>query len=149
MSDINKAMVSKLAWTMLTKKESLWVRVLGSKNLRGKSFREVEVHATDSWIWKRIVKLGDVLDGRLCYKVGNGRDISALNDPWVPPIAGFKPVLCQTAQMEQEDIKVSDFIMSEVQRWDVAKVRSWFVPESADAVLNIRFPQEDTSDELF
>ncbi|KAB1225192.1 hypothetical protein CJ030_MR1G016594 [Morella rubra] len=55
-SDINTALVSKLAWFMISQKERLWVRVLGGKYLRGKSVMEAGVSVGDLWIWRSIVK---------------------------------------------------------------------------------------------
>lgn len=55
MAEVNSALVSKLAWTMLTKRDSLWVRVSGGKYLRGNSVREAEAAVNDSWLWKSIV----------------------------------------------------------------------------------------------
>lgn len=46
--DNNSTLVLKLAWTLLTKKDSLWVKVLGGKYLRGRPFQQVGIQATDS-----------------------------------------------------------------------------------------------------
>lgn len=66
-SDVNSALISKLAWIMLNQQDRLWVWVLGGKYLRGSIVLEAGVSATDSWIWKSIVKHQEVLRGGLCY----------------------------------------------------------------------------------
>lgn len=53
--DFNAALISKLSWIMLNHQDRLWVRVLGGKYLRGRTFLEAGMSTTDSWIWKGIV----------------------------------------------------------------------------------------------
>ncbi|KAB1226967.1 hypothetical protein CJ030_MR1G002512 [Morella rubra] len=52
---------------MLNQQDRLWVWVLGGKYLRGSIVLEAGVSATDSWIWKSIVKHQEELRGGLCY----------------------------------------------------------------------------------
>lgn len=101
-SEVNSSLVSKLSWTMLTNKDSLWVRVLGGKYLRGQPFKEAGVKATDSWIWNSIIQHREALVGGLCYKVGNDSDILDLKDSWVSSVSGFKPTLRPNAMVEQD-----------------------------------------------
>lgn len=68
--EVNSALVAKLVWAMLTNKESLWVKVLGGKYLRGHSFQAAQAKTTNSWIWKSIIKHRDALMWGLCFKVG-------------------------------------------------------------------------------
>lgn len=37
-AEVNQAQISKLAWKMITENDSLWVRVLSGKYLKGKDF---------------------------------------------------------------------------------------------------------------
>lgn len=71
-SEVNLALGSKLAWVMLTKRDSLWVRVLRGKYLRGHSFWEAEAAATDSWLWESIVQHREASVRGLCYNLQSG-----------------------------------------------------------------------------
>lgn len=56
MHDFNKALISKLAWSVVTDKDVLWVKLFKAKYLRGKFFLSDDISFYDSsWLWKDII----------------------------------------------------------------------------------------------
>lgn len=57
MKDYNIALFPKLAWSIATNKDTLWVQLLKAKYLRWKSFLHDDItHFNASWIWSDVIK---------------------------------------------------------------------------------------------
>lgn len=60
MSDLNKALISKLSWNLASNNsnsETLWIKILSAKYLGTPNFFTTDTTAsTSSWIWKGIMK---------------------------------------------------------------------------------------------
>lgn len=65
-SEVNEALISKLAWKMLTDRQSLWVRDLHGKYVKGREFWQVGVGRKASWVWKSIVNSLHALSEGMC-----------------------------------------------------------------------------------
>ncbi|GKB53018.1 RNA-directed DNA polymerase, eukaryota, reverse transcriptase zinc-binding domain protein, partial [Tanacetum coccineum] len=67
----NRAMIIKHLWHIITDKESLWVKWIITKKLKGRSIWEMEEDKNDSWGWRNIlqqrndfIKYRNMYDGR-------------------------------------------------------------------------------------
>ncbi|KAK9276978.1 hypothetical protein L1049_006517 [Liquidambar formosana] len=58
---MNNASLAKLGWAILSNEDKLWVFVLKSKYCKNKSFMDTSSRGSDSWLWKGILKLKDLL----------------------------------------------------------------------------------------
>lgn len=61
MADLNKVMLSKLAWKVATEDSCLWVQLVRSKYLRNYNFWEVESSLHSFWWLKVILIWADVI----------------------------------------------------------------------------------------
>lgn len=62
----NKALMGKLIWAIAKKKDSLWVKWVNGRYLRGNSWWSYTPTADTSWHWKKLCKVKDLFK--------NGRD---------------------------------------------------------------------------
>lgn len=87
-----------------------------------------------------------MLRSGLCYKVGTGREINALRDPWVYSIPGFKPIPRAGALSEQEQLMVRDLMTLDDRRWNEQKVPQIFNQKMSVAILQIRLSANEHPD---
>ncbi|XP_071714993.1 uncharacterized protein [Rutidosis leptorrhynchoides] len=78
----NIALTSYHIWCIITRKQSLWVRWIHSYRLSNKSFWEVDVPATASYGWKKILSLREEIRQYFIYKIGRGDCTLAWHDTW-------------------------------------------------------------------
>ncbi|XP_071719088.1 uncharacterized protein [Rutidosis leptorrhynchoides] len=69
-------------WCLITRKQSLWVRWIHSYRLVDKSFWKVDIPATASYSWRKILNMRGMIRPFIIHKVGNGANTSAWYDSW-------------------------------------------------------------------
>ena len=73
MQHMNKALMAKLGWKMLTDRNKLWVRVLQSKSMKGTpTLLKSANKRVASNAWRGIVSARDVLTKGVRGKITNG-----------------------------------------------------------------------------
>ena len=69
------------------------------------------------------------------WNIGNGLKINIWDNKWIPRPESFKVF---SPRLSQHDVvQVSDMIDTNKRSWDIAKVRSTFLPQEAKVVLGI------------
>ncbi|KAJ4910603.1 Uncharacterized protein Rs2_05224 [Raphanus sativus] len=80
----NQVLCLKFIWILLTSSSSLWADWHHSVHIQSQSFWSIEPLQTDSWAWKRLLKLRP-LATQFCKGVlGNGQALSFWYDVWTP-----------------------------------------------------------------
>lgn len=59
--EVNQALIAKLAWSILTQPNKVWVQLLQSKYLRRSHFLGVDKTPNSSWVWKGILQVRDII----------------------------------------------------------------------------------------
>ncbi|GJV60546.1 putative reverse transcriptase domain, reverse transcriptase zinc-binding domain protein [Tanacetum coccineum] len=78
----NKALISSHIWSILSGKESLWVKWIHSHKLNGRSFWDVPLRGKISWGWSKILQICQLVRPFFWSKIGNGISTSAWHDTW-------------------------------------------------------------------
>ncbi|XP_022007435.1 uncharacterized protein LOC110906640 [Helianthus annuus] len=88
---MNKALMSYHVWSIVSKRESLWVDWVHSYRLRGKSFWMCKTPANCCWSWRKLVQLRPLIRNHLWSELGNGANTSAWYDYWsdIGPLGDF------------------------------------------------------------
>ncbi|PON71766.1 hypothetical protein TorRG33x02_253580 [Trema orientale] len=89
--DINKALLGKWGWGLLTNANSLCLQILRAKYLHHSSFIDSEPRNGDSWTWKGICSSKPLITKGACKQLGNRKSINIWIDPWLPQFPGFRP----------------------------------------------------------
>ena len=80
----NKVLCLKFIWIFLSKTPSLWSDWHWNKHLHERSFWTIEPSTTDSWAWRRLLKLRDLALQFCKVSLGNGKGASFWFDAWSP-----------------------------------------------------------------
>ena len=82
LADFNNALMTTHIWSILTHKESLWVRWIHSYKLRGRSFWDVPCLGDVSWGWRKLLAIRPKVRPYIWHKINNGRTTSVWFDMW-------------------------------------------------------------------
>ncbi|GKD12289.1 hypothetical protein Tco_1196696 [Tanacetum coccineum] len=78
----NVALISSHVWSILTRKESLWVKWIHTHKLRGHNFWDYPFRGNMTWGWHKILQIHPIIGKFIWCKIGNGSSISAWFDNW-------------------------------------------------------------------
>nr|GEV21873.1 RNA-directed DNA polymerase, eukaryota, reverse transcriptase zinc-binding domain protein [Tanacetum cinerariifolium] len=85
----NKALKVKHLWNIENKKDTLWVRWVNTVKLRGVSIWVVQREDCDSWGWKNLLAIRDLIRDHALYKTGNEESTHMWYDNW----SGLGPLI--------------------------------------------------------
>lgn len=146
MADVNKAMIAKLGWRLITNEDSMWSRALLAKYCRRFDYLSASERGGKSWIWRSLLQVRDIIKAGLCWQVRNGAQLNIWCTLWVPGIANFIPQLQEGALVDRHLNCVKDLMRADSTSWNEALIRSLFEPQSAAAILQISLPSSPVVD---
>lgn len=82
LSTWNISLMTYHAWSIITHKESLWVRWIHEYRLKGKSFWEVCITADASCGWRKLLRNRNTICPFIISKIGDGKSTFAWHDKW-------------------------------------------------------------------
>ncbi|GAA0171604.1 hypothetical protein LIER_25594 [Lithospermum erythrorhizon] len=91
---------------------------LRRQGLKGASFKGIQGRSVDTWVWKKILALREVLRPHVEYKVGNGETVSCLHDKWCPEGV-------MTSILSEKDISVLNLLQTYTVVGFLKKVKWW------------------------
>ncbi|KAL5775011.1 hypothetical protein ACOSP7_012568 [Xanthoceras sorbifolium] len=144
LSLFNQALLGKQAWRIVMNKDSLVSRVLKTKYFRQEDFLSVSLKQGSSHLWRSLVWGRSLLFKGIRWRVGNGKDIRAFQDPWIPRASTFRPFSIAPV----EDFKVASLISPSSHSWDLAKLDQVFVAVDRDSIMEIPLSLGDCADSL-
>ncbi|XP_022002776.1 uncharacterized protein LOC110900170 [Helianthus annuus] len=119
--DVSKALISAHIWSILSKRESLWVDWVHSYRLRGKSFWACNTPSSCCWSWRKIIQLRPKMRSFVWAEIGNGLSTSAWFDSWSnigPLFQFFTPRQIANAGFSL-DAKVADLWLESSWGWPI------------------------------
>ncbi|KAJ0561377.1 putative RNA-directed DNA polymerase [Helianthus annuus] len=89
--DVNKALMTFHVWSLLTNRESLWVKWIHTYKLKQRCFWDVPIKQGNTWGWRKILKLRPIIREHVWSKIGDGMATFAWYDKWshADPIGSF------------------------------------------------------------
>ena len=142
---LDQVSLAKLAWWVLTKRNSLCVQTLLSKyKVRGNWLNHNSI-SSKSWIWKGIENAKQLLSKGACMMVGDGNNILVWSDPWIPDCEGFIP------RSKEDNNSIDCLVVSQLFNpsctgWDELKLQSLFGPRDVQAIKRISISTGSLSD---
>ncbi|XP_022040049.1 uncharacterized protein LOC110942583 [Helianthus annuus] len=106
--DMNNALMTVHVWSVLTHRESLWVKWIHSYRLRNRSFWEIPLRGNMTWSWRKMLNLRPIIRNHIWTEVGDGADTSAwgmeVSSAWVnrfPVLANIRHIVLDAAQRDK------------------------------------------------
>ncbi|KAK1427997.1 hypothetical protein QVD17_16800 [Tagetes erecta] len=81
-ADLNKALMINHIWSIITDRDSLWVKWIHTYRLKNQSFWAVRVPDNCCWSWRKILQLRSVVRNFFWSELGDGSNTFAWYDNW-------------------------------------------------------------------
>ncbi|KAJ0725657.1 putative RNA-directed DNA polymerase [Helianthus annuus] len=90
-ADMNNALMVSHIWSLLTMRESLWVKWIHSYRIRGRNFWDIPLRGNVSWTWRKLLNLRPIIQQFVWVKLGDGTRTSLWFDKWdvICPLSSF------------------------------------------------------------
>ncbi|KAF8080174.1 hypothetical protein N665_0969s0003 [Sinapis alba] len=126
---VNKALLAKQAWRLISHPSSLLARVYKAKYYRKTTFFEACSYQTSSYAWRRITQTLSLLE--------RGVKWVSLARNWLYGEANSLPPTGPGANIYPY-LRVNDLFVSGTTQWDIQKIRSLVTEEDTNNILRIR-----------
>ncbi|KAF7833196.1 putative ribonuclease H protein At1g65750 family [Senna tora] len=112
----NTALLGKAVWSIATKENKLWVNLLRSK-YGVDDVLSCNYRASDSYIWKGIIKAKNILQNGFSMRIGDGMETALWSDIWVEDKPLIEVEGINQDLINDRSAKVSSII--ENNKWDL------------------------------
>ncbi|GJW95143.1 reverse transcriptase zinc-binding domain-containing protein [Tanacetum coccineum] len=115
----NVALISSHIWSIITDKESLWVKWIHSYKLKRRSLWDIPFRGNMSWGWRNFLKIRNLVKPFIWSRIGNGQRTSAWYDNW-SPLGQLSNVISNRDIYSagfKLDMRVSDIIKDGMWAW--------------------------------
>lgn len=85
-------MLSKQAWRLWERLESLCARILQAKYYNNSTVLDAKPKAAMSYMWRSILRGVQLLKKGMIWRVGDGRGSKIWSDPWLPRDQSRRPI---------------------------------------------------------
>lgn len=130
----NIALLTKIAWRLITAPYSLFSRIILGKYCHKTSFLKVSagyVISMDGEVFSK----GVILLQHLGKAIGDGEYTNLWNDSWMQPKTNLKPY--GPVFLLDKDLMVSDILTRETKEWNLERINN-LLPELATHILSLR-----------
>ncbi|GJR01198.1 retrovirus-related pol polyprotein from transposon TNT 1-94 [Tanacetum coccineum] len=117
--DFNVALMATHIWSILTHRESLWVKLVHTYKLKGRSFWDIPCGGDVSWGWRKFLQIRSTIQPSIWHKINNGKSTSAWFDRWAD-LCPLKDVFSNREIARSSfslDDSVNNLIFDGVWRW--------------------------------
>ena len=138
MVDMNKALVAKLTWEVVSNEDKTWVTMLKKKYVRNRNFIKISMPKNASWASQSIFAYRVVIKKGMCHRIGNRFNTWIWEDPWIPNEPGF---ISQARSGAIDNVHlVANLIDQDTRQCDRGKLSILFEPTTVNRILNIHLP---------
>lgn len=125
-SNFNKALLSKLGWSLLKIDLGLWKNVLSLKYLKSESWLDVRIKQSDSKFWKGLAKQKEFLATSYCHQINIGKTTYVCKNPRIPSLPYRLPIHSSNDIFKDPALRVSELILEEPRRWNTSLLQALF-----------------------
>ncbi|XP_022003106.1 uncharacterized protein LOC110900527 [Helianthus annuus] len=90
-SDVNKSLMANHIWSIITNRDSIWVRLIHDYKLKGRNFWEIPCRGSMSWGWRKILSIRHTIRPHIWSSVQSGAQTNVWSDMWcsLSPLSAF------------------------------------------------------------
>ena len=140
----NLAMLAKQGWRLIQEQESLMSRCFKAKYFPRTHFLAATDPPASSYVWKSIMAAKPILLKGCYWRVGDGSNISVLNDRWIPNHPTNRVI--HPPGDEEWEWRVSELIDPNLKWWRRELIAERFHKDDAEAILRIPLSHRHTLD---
>ncbi|KAJ0540263.1 putative RNA-directed DNA polymerase [Helianthus annuus] len=117
--DMNNALMVSHVWSLLTMRESLWVKWIHSYRIRDRNFWDIPLRGNVSWTWRKLLNLRPIIQQFVWVKLGDGTRTSLWFDKWdvICPLSSFITPRAIANAGFNLNMKVADVYIHGEWRW--------------------------------
>jgi hypothetical protein len=138
----NQALLGRQAWRLIQFPNTLCAQLLKAKYYPSGSLIDTVFIGNGSSTWTSIEYGLQLLKRGVIWRVGNGSQIRAWRDPWIPKESSYRP---RSAQGRCRYRWVADFLMPDG-AWNMQRLQAHFVPEDITDIVKIRTSSQNDAD---
>ncbi|KAF7845080.1 ribonuclease H [Senna tora] len=140
LSEMNLAFFYKLAWQLLTRNDSLWVKFIkGKYGVLDNRIFETRSKPTYSSFWRDLIRILPDLRSQIAWEMGDGRRISFWEDRWVSNNVVLSQYVDPRRPILVKEVKVREFITDQG-HWDMGKLMNALPRAAIDKILDVSPP---------
>lgn len=140
-SQYNQALLAKQALRILQNPNSLVSQILQAKYFINSGFLDAKEGNCPSLTWRSICWGKDLLNWGLRKRIGNGQNINAIRDPWIPRPPSFPPI----TKGLNDNMKVSE-LLQQPGKWNKGLIQQCFLNPDSQLILTIPLSSFDHTD---
>uniref|UniRef100_A0A803PAA5 Reverse transcriptase n=1 Tax=Cannabis sativa TaxID=3483 RepID=A0A803PAA5_CANSA len=147
--DMNKALMSKLAWNLASNIQRPWVKCLLSKYCKHENFWSVNPKNSDSSQWKGILESRDILYKGSLSIAASGSSIDFWRQPWIPwmEYQEFSDLMQQIRTRRYTISSIADVSIGN--HWNAEIIYQIFGQDMGNLILQIPRIPNPFSDQIF
>ncbi|XP_058726659.1 uncharacterized protein LOC131598028 [Vicia villosa] len=137
-------MVAKQGWFLMTNPNALVSRIFKARYFPRSSFFDAKLGYNPSFVWRSIWKARDVLTLGCRWRIGDGRNIRIMNEPW---LRGTREGCLMGPQNQGVyTLTIKDLLLPNVKQWNMRVLRDLFDYSVVRDILQVPLTEEVVED---
>ncbi|KAL8106995.1 hypothetical protein AgCh_023702 [Apium graveolens] len=138
-------MLGKRCWRFITNPDSLVARIYRARYFKNTTFINAKLGHSPSFIWRSLMEAKQVILKRSRWRIGTGKDISIMGQPWLED--KDNPFIV-TGSQAVTDNSVSSLMCTNRREWDLDIINSIFEVRDHECIKTTRIENDLKSDML-
>ncbi|KAJ4779711.1 RNA-directed DNA polymerase (reverse transcriptase)-related family protein [Rhynchospora pubera] len=131
LESFGEALLLKLAWVVISESDRPWVHVCKAKYCPQIGIWDAKEQSNSSTLWRQIIKLKEFFREDVCWRLGNGKKVKALAQPWFHGWQNHK-----STSREDKNLRVADLFAFEANCWKTEELTRLFSLQQALIIQN-------------
>ncbi|KAJ4755501.1 RNA-directed DNA polymerase (reverse transcriptase)-related family protein [Rhynchospora pubera] len=125
-----EALFMKVVWALMADEDKIWVQICKSKYYPTVGFWRAKNTGGCSKMWGQVVKKREFFQNQVQWKLGNGRKVNAISQPWFPNwnVQG-------EATIRDRKLKVCSLLQEDTGDWNIHELTRLFQPYQIQTIV--------------
>ncbi|KAA3472023.1 reverse transcriptase [Gossypium australe] len=142
LNDQNSSFLMKIGFSLVSKSDALWVRILRAKYGWKGQLPETINKNKCSHLWRSLSKLWPSVRENLIWSIGDGANVRCWKDPWIPGMGSLISKISSSSNLNL-DCCVREMVNNEGS-WNLDLFRVWLPEEVINRITSIPPLHPDT-----